>query len=1084
MDWRKTIKEWLSGNISAPESLCSVDESVLAPLILRQAAACKNKPLLVVFPVLSQAERVNSEIAAWMAEFDLPLKCCYLPETHRGKVFSPANEALRARVLHELLNCEYDLIIGSSMAFSANVPRPENLKESEILLSTGMFIEFDKLLERLVDMDYDDEFEVNVEGEFSRRGGIIDIFSPQCDYPARIEFWGDQIESIRAFNPETQRSTEELNEYSVISRCSLGDEDDDFDFYDFTRHLDCSLLTVYYKQCREHLLRYAEDGKAERFEQQAASFESDKFYSFLDVGEGAEGDTIISQCFPAVAHLKAGLPKEALDGGMDMLREMIARQLKQWLDTGYNVSLLGLDEGARAHIENWCEEFELNYDQITLDTGNLPGGLIFPEQKIVFLTERELFTADIFRKKSALPSIKEEKQAVVTVEEEMATCADLDEGDYAVHLMHGIGRFCGIREITMRGITREVMVLEYRDNAQVYVPLYQASLVSRYVGSQAQVSLDKLGGKRWLNTKVGTARAIRDFASDLLHFQAMRDASSGISFCEDTLEQRIFEDAFPFEPTADQARAIREIKEDMQKSRPMDRLLCGDVGYGKTEVAIRMAFKALSEGYQVMFLAPTTVLVQQHYYSLQERLAEYPYTVEMLSRFRSKSEQTQIIKKLKTGGIDIVVGTHRLFQDDVHFEKLGLVIVDEEQRFGVRHKEKIKRFRASVDVLTLSATPIPRTLYMAMVGARDLSTIMTAPGARLPVKTSISPYSESFICECINNEVSRGGQAFFIHNRVKTIEDVLEKFTKLMPDVRFAIGHGQMHEDELEEVMAQFLAGNIDVLICTTIIESGLDIANANTIIIERADRFGLAELYQLRGRIGRWNRQAYAYLLLPKHNIISSDARKRLSAIRRYTHLGAGFRLALRDLEIRGAGNLLGAEQSGHINAVGFDLYCHLLSTEIGRLKGKEVDFLPEVDINIDFIHFAHVAPEDSLAAGFPPEYIASERLRVDAYRRLAAMTTEGQIEAFRDELADRYGTLPIQAKHMLSVTLVKILAARKGYTTLVVENGKVSFRAGRKLYRRNGIMPVINYKNPPDIRLQNLIDISRLLCPLDEIS
>jgi len=652
-----------------------------------------------------------------------------------------------------------------------------------------------------------------------------------------------------------------------------------------------------------------------------------------------------------------------------------------------------------------------------------------------------------------------------------------------VHLKNGIGKCTGIREMTLRGVKREVMVLEYRDNAQVYVPLYQAGMVSRYIGSQAKVSLDKLGGRRWLNAKVGTARSIRDFAADLLHFQAMRDASKGIEFGDDNLEQRIFEDAFPFEPTADQARAITEIKADMNRSRPMDRLLCGDVGYGKTEVAIRMAFKALSAGYQVMFLAPTTILVQQHYFSLMERLAEYPYTIEMLSRFRSKAEQKQILEKVKTGGIDIVVGTHRLFQDDVHFDKLGLVIVDEEQRFGVKHKEKIKRFRSSVDVLTMSATPIPRTLYMAMVGARDLSTIMTAPGARLPIKTSVSPYSESFICECIRNEVQRGGQAFFIHNRVKSIESVMDKFAKLMPDVRFAIGHGQMHENELEEVMTQFLAGKIDVLICTTIVESGLDIANANTIIIERADRFGLAELYQLRGRIGRWNRQAYAYLLLPKHNIVSSDARKRLSAIRRYTHLGAGFRLALRDLEIRGAGNLLGAEQSGHINAVGFDLYCNLLTMEIAKLKGDEVEFLPEVDINIDFIHFAHEAPEDSLAAGFPPEFIASERLRVNAYRRLATITSESKIEEFREELEDRYGNLPEQAKNMLEVTLVKIFAAKQGYTAVHVENQKVSFKTSRKVYRRNGVLPIINYRNTPSVRLKNLLDIARLLCPIDEI-
>ena len=1083
MEWRKKIKEWLSGDISVYDMVQNVDEAVLTPLILRQAIACKSKPLLVVLPVLSQADRVNAEIAAWLSEFNLPLKALFLAETHHGNAFNPASESQRAKTLHEILNYQFDIVIGSAISFAATVPRPEQLKESEILLTSGMFISFDDLLAKLVELDYDDEFEVNVEGEFSRRGGIIDIFSPHCDYPARIEFWGDQIESIRSFSPETQRSTGQLNEYLIISRAGLGEEGDDFDFYDFTREMNCSLLTVFYEQCYEHLEKYTSGGEEKRFKAQVASFRPDRLVKLLDIAEDSGGgNSIVAECFPAVSHLKSELPQEALTGGMEMLRGMIAQQLAQWIDTGYEVSLLGLDESARRHIHNWCKEFNLDFSKIALDTGNLPGGLIFPVQKTVFLTERELFTADIFRKKSSLPLVKETRQRMV--EEEIAACADLDEGDFAVHLIHGIGKFTGIREMTSRGITREVMVLEYRDNAQLYVPLYQAGLVSRYIGSQAKVVVDKLGGQRWIKAKIGTARAIRDFAADLLHFQALRDASEGIAFHADDLEQRIFEDTFPFELTIDQARAIDEIKTDMHKNRSMDRLLCGDVGYGKTEVAIRMAFKAVSAGYQVMFLAPTTILVQQHYYSLMERFAEYPYTIEMLSRFRNKSQQAEIIAKIKTGGIDIVVGTHRLFQDDVHFDKLGLVIVDEEQRFGVKHKEKIKRFRASVDVLTMSATPIPRTLYMAMVGARDLSTIMTAPGARLPIKTSVSPYSESFICECIRNEVKRGGQVFFIHNRVKSIESVLDKFSKLMPDIRFAIGHGQMHEDELEEVMARFLRGQIDVLISTTIIESGLDIANANTIIIERADRFGLAELYQLRGRIGRWNRQAYAYLLLPKHNIVSSDARKRLSAIRRYTHLGAGFRLALRDLEIRGAGNLLGAEQSGHINTVGFDLYCQLLSTEISKLKGKELEFLPEVDINIDFIHFAHEAPGDSLAAGFPPEYIASERLRVDAYRRLATLCSEKQIEEFREELEDRYGNLPEQAKNMLNITLIKILAAKKGYTAVQAEEGKVYFRNSRKVYRRNGILPQINYRNPPLVRLSNLLDIARLLCPIDEIS
>jgi len=483
-------------------------------------------------------------------------------------------------------------------------------------------------------------------------------------------------------------------------------------------------------------------------------------------------------------------------------------------------------------------------------------------------------------------------------------------------------------------------------------------MVSRYIGSQATVTLHKIGGRKWVTAKIEAVKAVRDFAADMLRFQAVRNSTEGTVFPEDDLEQRVFEDAFPYEDTVDQKRAVIEIKADMHKSRPMDRLLCGDVGYGKTEVAIRVAFKAVMAGYQVAILVPTTVLAQQHYYSFTERFAQYPIVIEMLSRFRSPVEQKQIIEKMRSGGIDIIIGTHRLIQEDVGFAKLGLVIIDEEQRFGVKHKERLKHFRTAVDVLTMSATPIPRTLYMAMTGARDLSTIMTAPGLRLPIQTIVSHYDEKFVVESIRKEIRRGGQVFYIHNRIKTIQETADNLKRLLPEVKFAVGHGQMEEEELETAMTRFLSGKIDVLVCTTIIESGLDIPNANTIIIERADRFGLAELYQLRGRVGRWNRQAYAYLLLPQEQVISSDARKRISAIRRYTHLGAGFRLALRDLEIRGAGNLLGAEQSGHINTIGFDLYCQLLRSEVSRMSGGEDEFLPTVDVAIEFVDFAHEAP------------------------------------------------------------------------------------------------------------------------------
>jgi transcription-repair coupling factor (superfamily II helicase) len=1074
MCWRKNIKNWLESRKFSAGILGDADEEILAPLVLREVLGA-SRTLLAVVPVLNQADRLQDEINCWIREFDLPVRVLYLPETSEGRMYLPGNESDRARALFEVLESKYDLIIGSAASFLSEVPSPEVVRESEILLRPGANVPFGELLEKLVALDYDDEFEVNVKGEFSRRGGIIDVFSPASDYPARIEFWGDQIESLRSFDPDTQRSTGDLEEYTVISRGSLGEDGAGVTFFEYIKEIDSALIQIFPGQCMEHLEKFGEIEEERHFEQVLSEFGPDRLLKIFEAADNTGEEKVQIDCFPAAAHLKRGLPLEARDGGMEMLRQLIAGQVRQWIDTGYKVGLLGLDEDACEHIRNWCENYEISIEDVSISIGSLPVGVIFPGEKFVFLAEKELFTANMFMQKTALP--RPAKSKMDMSREEVVVCADLDEGDYVVHLIHGIGLFNGIREIESGGVRREVMVLEYRDNAIVYVPMWQASMVSRYVGAQAKVKPHRLGGKKWLADKAGTARAIRDFAADLLRLQAVRNAAEGIAFPDDKLDQRVFEDAFPFEDTADQARAVAEIKLDMQEARPMDRLLCGDVGYGKTEVAIRMAFKAVSAGYQVAVLVPTTVLAQQHFYSFSERFAEYPYTIDMLSRFRTPSEQADLIGKLKTGGIDIVIGTHRLFQEDIVFQKLGLVVIDEEQRFGVKHKERIKLYRSTVDVLTMSATPIPRTLYMAMAGARDLSTIMTAPGFRIPVKTIVAQYDDSFVVEAIRKEVKRGGQVFYIHNRVKTIEDVADKMMELMPDVRFGVAHGQMPEGDLELAMAEFLSGQVDVLICTTIIESGMDIPNANTIIIERADRFGLAELYQLRGRVGRWNRQAYAYLLLPKHNIITSDARKRISAIRRYTHLGAGFRLALRDLEIRGAGNLLGAEQSGHINNVGFDLYCQLLRMEVARMKGETVEFIPEVDLNIDFVHFAHEAPDDSLAAGFPPEYIPSERLRIEAYRRLSAVTSEEQLEAISDEFEDRYGALPAQAENMLDVTRVRVLAGRAGYTSVLVKEGKVYFKTRRDFYRRNGVLPTINNNNPPKLKLRHLLDFARLL-------
>lgn len=1073
-NWRKRINEWIFSGRQGVPYITDVLDDVIAPLLLRERHAAPH-PLAVIAPDAGMAENIVAQLQSWAANFDCDEILYYLPDTVSEKFYLPANEATRARVLHRVLTEKFDIVVGSVSSFISQAPQPDMVVEREMIITPNSQITFAELLEKLVEMDYDDEFEVEVQGEFSRRGGIIDVFSPAHDFPVRIEFWGDEIDSMREFSPDTQRSVRQIDEYHIISRSSIIEDGENtgIDFFDYLERFSGRLLVVFPERCREHLERFKENYHVNRFRDILNKLNST--ICMLDSAESAEYSTgSPGGCFPAAAHLNKALPGETQDGGFELLRQLTAQQIKQWLEFDYRIVLLGKDQNASGHIAKWCEMFEIDPERIVIDTADMSEGVIFPDMKLVFLTEKELFTAGMFKKRAFTPQTRE----VSVSFEEAAAIADLDEDDYAVHLVHGIGIFKGIREVETRGVAREVMVLEYRDNAMLYVPVWQAGLVSRYIGSKkGNVVLNRLGGRKWSKIKLDAVKSIRDFAIDMLKIQALRESKVGIAFGDDSLDQRIFEDSFPYTDTPDQTRAASEIKKDMSGQHPMDRLLCGDVGYGKTEVAIRAAFKAVMAGKQVAVLVPTTILAQQHYYSFCERFAEYPVVVEMLSRFKSPSAQVGIIHRLHKGAVDIVIGTHRILQPDVMFSDLGLVVIDEEQRFGVKHKEELKRFRTTVDILTMTATPIPRTLYMAMTGVRDLSTIVTAPGLRLPVQTIVTQYDENVIVNAISREVARKGQVFFVHNRVKSIDRAADHLRELMPHVKFAVAHGRMNEVELENVMANFLTGNCDVLVCTTIIESGVDIPNANTIIIDRADRFGLAELYQLRGRVGRWNRQAYAYLLLPKSNIITSDARKRIAAIRRYTHLGAGFKLALRDLEIRGAGNLIGAEQSGHINNIGFDLYCQLLRSTVAQLQGKEDTVLPTVEVSIEFVNFAHKAPEEHLAAGFPPEYIPSERLRIDAYRRLALLVSVEELETFIDELEDRYGRLPEQGQNMAKITEIRIHAARAGYQSVSVRNSKVIIEGRRGVFKLNGKLPVISPLNIPKFRLDNLVEIARLI-------
>jgi transcription-repair coupling factor (superfamily II helicase) len=626
------------------------------------------------------------------------------------------------------------------------------------------------------------------------------------------------------------------------------------------------------------------------------------------------------------------------------------------------------------------------------------------------------------------------------------------------------------------GAGEECLVIEYAPSGgddtapKLYVPVSEAHLVGKYVGAgKARPPLHTLGGTRWAKTKAHAEAAVRDVAAEMLAVQAARSLQEGHAFGPDTEWQREFENSFIYEETPDQLRAIVAAKRDMEAPKPMDRLVCGDVGYGKTEVAIRATFKAALGGKQVAVLVPTTVLAQQHFNTFRERMAEYPVRIELLSRFRSRREQAQVVRALASGSVDVVIGTHRLLQSDIEFKDLGLVIIDEEQRFGVFHKERFKQLRRMVDVLTLTATPIPRTLHLALSGARDMSTIETPPQDRLPVETIVAQYDERLIRDAIQREINRGGQVFYLYNRVLDIEAVAHRLRTLIPNARIAVGHGQMHSDQLEEVMTTFVNGQSDVLLSTTIIESGLDIPNANTIIIDRADRFGLSDLYQLRGRVGRYKHQAYAYLLLPRHAGLLTDARKRISAIKQYSSLGSGFKIAMRDLEIRGAGNLLGAEQSGHITAVGFELYCQLLRKSVQSLKGEKSPPRPEVQMRLDFVALnldktAHAAGSavPGTAATLPASYLPEAQQRIEICRKLAQASDGEALRQLKAELRDRFGPWPEPVELLLKITELKITAAARGVTIIECKEGKLMLTRHNDFVMADGKFPRLRNKTP----------------------
>ncbi|HMP77157.1 MAG TPA: transcription-repair coupling factor [Kiritimatiellia bacterium] len=927
--------------------------------------------------------------------------------------------------------------------FRDETPGAEALRSIRL----GQELPVETLLEKLEHEGFEFLPEVTRKGHAALRGGILDLWPATSDWPVRVELFGATVDSLRTFDPADQKSRHRIEQLDLTPAREAPDQltASVFDhlppnavfvwheresiahhaaLYDeVIREADAGSVTLSFAAARERAARWAniELAAAETTPGEAAKLDLAPFEGAPDLAGGS-------------------LPPDQVERE----RQRVVAALNEHARGGGTVRIYFSTRGARDRFAETFGALLEPADAFVLWDGGLSEGFVVPAAKLLVLGEEDFYG----RRKEArgrydphAPRRGPRRHSG----ERVADWNDLQPGDFVVHMDHGIGKYLGLFDIEVAGKRQEVLTIEYADKAKLYLPVSQTHLLSRYVGAgRLRPELHALGGKRWTRDKEAAQKAVQDLAAQLLETQARRDALPGHAFGEDTPWQHEFEGSFPYQETEDQERAIHDVKRDLAIARPMDRLVCGDVGYGKTEVAMRAAFKAVMGGKQVALVVPTTILAQQHFDTFTARMAAYPVRIEMLTRFQSRREQNETIQRANEGVADIVIGTHRLLQGDLTFKDLGLVIVDEEQRFGVAHKEHFKRAHTMVDMLTLTATPIPRTLYLSLTGAKDLSTIETPPQERLPVETIVAELVDETVREAVLRELNREGQVFYLHNRVNSIRKVQEWLQKLVPEARIEVAHGQMPEDALAAVMRSFVRGEFDVLLCTTIIESGLDIPNVNTILIERSDRFGLAELYQLRGRVGRYKRKAYAYFLLPRHGRLLDDARKRLNAIRRYSQLGAGFRLAMRDLEIRGAGNLLGAQQSGHIAAVGFDLYCQLLKRTVAALKGEKLPAIIDCELKLDFIDLSPMAPDDEAAAVLPAGFVEDETLRIRLYREVASASSMEDIDRVQRDLADRFGRLPPAVQRLIEVARLRVAASLRGLKRIEVEEDKAMLSFG----------------------------------------
>ena len=927
------------------------------------------------------------------------------------------------------------IIAASIQALCQPIPKPEVLEQTCLQLEVRGKLSPEEAAAWLIENGFERVDGVDLPGQFARRGGIVDIYAPlaigksvpgeqgsAASQPVRVEFFGDSIESIREINLDTQRSTKQIQNISIVSAVQGTTAEQ--------RELFLNILPP------ETIIIFEEPATIQEVAGVYLNRVEDaaRLYSWTDIFKAAANFVQLYVCRFATE------PGDFLKVDIKSVQQFQHKATSLWAGSKKAIEELVYEAKGGKEVLLYCEssaelkrvgeitkqingEIPTNFELLL---GFINQGFVIDSLNTIVISHHELFGQFAVRR----------RMRPVWAMSPVDTLSDLQQGDYVVHASYGIGKFLGVETIQEKGGANEYLTIEYADSAKIQVSVRNIALVQKYIGtSPKRPKLSKVGSKRWQKQKEKVAASVQNLAAELLEIQAKRLATGGIAFGEDSNWQIEFEESFPYQETPDQISTAGEIKADMQRPMAMDRLLCGDVGYGKTELGMRAAFKAVENGRQVAILAPTTVLCVQHGRTFTERFADFPVCIEILNRFKTPREATNIIERTKQGKVDILIGTHRLLSGDIGFKDLGLLIIDEEQRFGVEHKERLKKLRTNVDILTMTATPIPRTLHISLLGLRDISSLATPPLDRRSIVTTVTAYNDELIKKAVIREMNRQGQVFFLHNRVKTIEKKAWEIQKLVSDARVAIAHGQMSKHELERTMIEFVLGRIDVLVCTTIVESGLDIPNANTIFINDADRFGLAELHQLRGRVGRYKHRAFAYMLLPKSRPITPLAAKRLKAIEEYSHLGAGFKIALRDLEIRGAGNILGSEQSGHIQTVGYQMYCELLADAVRRLRNEPIEPIPTAVIDL------------GLATYIPKNYIPADRQRMDIYRKIAVARCDEDLRQLESELSDVYGPVPEEVKLLLDLVEIRIDASRRDIKSIVASGQDLVFSFGKEL-------------------------------------